>query len=107
MGGEEQLERFDVRAADIDESGEISELCDDEPGEAAQRVVGDIDGRGAHRDRQLIQIRPGSDRKSWCRGDNDVPFVVTDRTVIGHDSQRVCGAHRSVPAVASIASAAR
>ena len=63
MGGEEQLEPFDIGPAHVDEPDDLRVGSDEEPGEAAQRVVGDIDGRGTQRQGQLIDISPGSDRQ--------------------------------------------
>ena len=83
MGDEEQLEPFDMDAADIDEADQVGVLGDEEPGEAAQRVVGDVDGRGAHRHGQLIQITPGSDRELRRVRDHEIPIVVTTDAVVG------------------------
>ncbi len=106
MGGEEQLERFDVSAANVDEADHFGMRLDEEPGEAAQRVVGDIDGRRSHRHRQLIDISPGSDRQQRRMSDYRFPVAMTNHldqaAVEGCD-----GAHLRTPAVASMSSAAR
>ena len=98
-------------AANIGEAAEVGVLDDEEPGEAAQRVVRDIHGRWAHRHCELIQITPGSDRKQRCLGDDEAPLVMPADTVIGGLVGGFVdggdGAHRRIPTLASIRSLAR
>jgi hypothetical protein len=111
VGDEEQFELFDMDAANIDEPGQFGVCGDDEPCEASQRVVRDIDGRGSHRHGQLIEITPGSGSEHWRVRDHQVPIAVTQRTVrariVDGVSERSGGAHLRIPTDASIRSLAR
>ena len=106
MSDEEHLETFNMSPADIDEADQVRVLGDDEPGETTQRVVRHVDGRRAHRHRQLIQITPGSDSEHRRVSDHDVPVTVTDRASSQH-GDRSEGGHRKIPTLASIRSDAR
>ena len=107
VGDEEQLEPFDMDSANIDEPAELGVLGDEEPGEATQRVVRHVDGRGAHRHGQLIQITPGSDGEQRCVRDHEIPVVMAAGVVVGGLSEGSEGAHRRIPTLASIRSLAR
>jgi len=91
----------------IDEPSQVWVLIDEEPGKATQRVVRDIDGRWAHRHRQLIQITPGSGSERWCVGDDDIPIAMTGRTVIDQVLVDSEGGHRRTPTLASMSVLAR